>query len=49
MHPDKAAFANILSESIDYAVIEKFPASIFAIAMGPLATGWNDLGAQDAV
>jgi mannose-1-phosphate guanylyltransferase / mannose-6-phosphate isomerase len=49
IRPDKAAFANIASDSIDYAVMEKCPDSALPIRMVPLATGWNDLGAWDAV
>lgn len=49
VRPDKAAFALIPSESIDYAVMEQCPASTFPIRMVPLAAGWNDLGAWDAV
>jgi mannose-1-phosphate guanylyltransferase / mannose-6-phosphate isomerase len=37
------------SESIDYAVMERCPGSPFDIRMVPLAAGWNDLGAWDAV
>lgn len=48
---DKAAFAAIPSESIDYAVME--PASRvdsgFDLKMVPLDAGWSDLGAWDAV
>ena len=49
VRPDKAAFAAIPSESIDYAVMEQCPGSAITIAMLPLAAGWNDLGAWDAV
>lgn len=49
VRPDKAAFALIPSESIDYAVMEQCPGSAFPIKMVPLAAGWNDLGAWDAV
>jgi len=49
VRPDKAAFALIPSESIDYAVMEQCPGSEFPIKMVPLAAGWNDLGAWDAV
>lgn len=49
VRPEKAAFANIPSESIDYAVMEKCPSSDFAIRMVALDAGWNDLGAWDAV
>ena len=50
VRPGKAAFAVVPSESIDYAVMERCPGSDqFDIRMVPLAAGWNDLGAWDAV
>lgn len=49
IRPAKTTFAGIPSESIDYAVMEKCPGSDIAINMVPLAVGWNDLGAWDAV
>lgn len=49
IRPDKELFANIPSESIDYAVIEHCPQSEFPIKVIPLNAGWNDLGAWDAV
>jgi mannose-1-phosphate guanylyltransferase/mannose-6-phosphate isomerase len=49
MRPGKADFARIPSESIDYAVMEQCPGSAFPIKMVPLAAGWSDLGAWDAV
>jgi mannose-1-phosphate guanylyltransferase/mannose-6-phosphate isomerase len=50
VRPDKAAFEAIPSESVDYAVLEKCPgADGFDIRMVPLAAGWSDLGAWDAV
>lgn len=52
VRPDKEIFKTILSESIDYAVIEKCagnPNSQFSIKMVELNAGWNDLGAWDAV
>ena len=49
VRPDKAAFALIPSESIDFAVMEQCPGSAFPIKMVPLAAGWSDLGAWDAV
>lgn len=49
VRPDKAAFALIPAESIDYAVMEQCPDSAFPIMMVPLVAGWNDLGAWDAV
>jgi mannose-1-phosphate guanylyltransferase / mannose-6-phosphate isomerase len=49
VRPDKAAFAAVPSESVDYAVMEKLPGSEPTLLMLPLAAGWNDLGAWDAV
>jgi mannose-1-phosphate guanylyltransferase/mannose-6-phosphate isomerase len=49
VRPDKTAFIATPSESIDYAVMEKCPASQFPIQMVALDAGWNDLGAWDAV
>ncbi len=49
IRPDKAGFAAVPAESIDYAVMEKCPGSIVPIRMVPLQAGWNDLGAWEAV
>ena len=53
MRPGKAEFAAIPAESIDYAVMEKCPGTLaetgIDLRMLPLAAGWNDLGAWDAV
>ena len=49
VRPGKAEFAVVPSESVDYAVMERCPGSAFDIRMVPLAAGWNDLGAWDAV
>jgi mannose-1-phosphate guanylyltransferase/mannose-6-phosphate isomerase len=49
VRPGKAEFEAILSESVDYAVMEHCPGSAFPIQMVPLDAGWNDLGAWDAV
>ena len=49
VRPNKEAFAQVPSESVDYAVMEKCPGSSFPIHMMPLDAGWNDLGAWDAV
>ena len=49
VRPDQVAFTNIPSDSVDYAVLEKCPGSVFKIKMVPLEAGWNDLGAWDAV
>ena len=49
VRPGKEAFAVIPSESIDYAVMEQCPGSDIPVQMVPLAAGWSDLGAWDAV
>ncbi|MFT4172256.1 MAG: mannose-1-phosphate guanylyltransferase/mannose-6-phosphate isomerase [Rhodocyclaceae bacterium] len=49
IRPAKDVFASVPSESVDYAVMEKCPGSALPIKMIPLAAGWNDLGAWDAV
>lgn len=49
VRPDRASFEAVPSESVDYAVMEKCPSSIFPIEMVPLDAGWSDLGAWDAV
>ena len=49
IRPGKIEFAAIPAESVDYAVIEHCPGSEFPIKMVPLAAGWSDLGAWDAV
>lgn len=49
VRPGQVEFAEIPSESIDYAVLERCPGSEFSIKMVPLDAGWNDLGAWDAV
>jgi mannose-1-phosphate guanylyltransferase/mannose-6-phosphate isomerase len=50
VRPGATQFHAIPSESIDYAVMEKCPGSAaFDIRMVPLAAGWSDLGAWDAV
>jgi len=48
---DTKAFAAIPADSIDYAVMEPAsrPGSGIEIRMVPLAAGWSDLGAWDAV
>jgi mannose-1-phosphate guanylyltransferase/mannose-6-phosphate isomerase len=48
VRPGKAEFAAVPSESVDYAVMEQCP-GVLDIRMEPLAAGWNDLGAWDAV
>jgi mannose-1-phosphate guanylyltransferase / mannose-6-phosphate isomerase len=53
VRPGKAEFAAIPAESIDYAVMEKCAGTLaetgIDLRMLPLAAGWNDLGAWDAV
>jgi len=49
VRPAKDAFGQVPSESVDYAVMERCPGSDVALHMVPLAAGWNDLGAWDAV
>jgi mannose-1-phosphate guanylyltransferase/mannose-6-phosphate isomerase len=48
VRPGKAEFAAVPNESVDYAVMERCP-GVLDIRMEPLAAGWNDLGAWDAV
>ena len=48
VRPGKAEFTAVPSESVDYAVMEKCP-GVLDIRMQPLAAGWNDLGAWEAV
>jgi mannose-1-phosphate guanylyltransferase/mannose-6-phosphate isomerase len=49
VRPPKGDFAAVPAESIDYAVMERCPGTDIALRMVPLAAGWNDLGAWDAV
>ena len=49
VRPAKAEFSRVPAESVDYAVMERCPGSAFDIRMVPLAAGWSDLGAWDAV
>ena len=49
VRPGRDEFSAVPAESIDYAVMERCPGSAFDIRMVPLAAGWNDLGAWDAV
>ena len=49
IRPNKALFAQVPADSIDYAVMEKCTQSHFPIKMVPLHAGWSDLGAWDAV
>ncbi|WP_298231543.1 mannose-1-phosphate guanylyltransferase/mannose-6-phosphate isomerase [uncultured Azohydromonas sp.] len=49
VRPGREQFAAVPSESVDYAVMERCPGSGIGLCMVPLAAGWNDLGAWDAV
>jgi mannose-1-phosphate guanylyltransferase/mannose-6-phosphate isomerase len=49
VRPGACEFADVPAESIDYAVMEHCPGSGIDIRMVPLAAGWSDLGAWDAV
>ncbi len=49
VRPSREAFAAVPSESVDYAVMEHCPGTDIGLRMMPLAAGWNDLGAWDAV
>jgi mannose-1-phosphate guanylyltransferase/mannose-6-phosphate isomerase len=49
VRPGREEFAAVPAESVDYAVMERCPGSGIELRMVPLAAGWNDLGAWDAV
>ena len=49
LRPGKTEFTAIPAESVDYAVMEKCPGSIFPMLMVPLDAGWSDLGSWDGV
>lgn len=49
IRPGKAEFLAIPAESVDYAVLEHCSGTDVTIQMVPLAAGWSDLGAWDAV
>jgi mannose-1-phosphate guanylyltransferase / mannose-6-phosphate isomerase len=49
VRPGQAEFAAVPSESVDYAVMEHCPGSSIPMQMVPLAAGWSDLGAWDAL
>jgi mannose-1-phosphate guanylyltransferase/mannose-6-phosphate isomerase len=49
VRPEKAAFAAVPAESVDYAVMEKCPGTDIDIRMVLLDAGWSDLGAWEAV
>lgn len=45
IHPDEAAFAASPSDSIDYAIMEKY----VQVAVVPVSMGWSDVGSWDAI
>lgn len=49
VRPQADLFAQVPSESVDYAVMEKCPGSAFPISMVDLQAQWSDVGAWDAV
>jgi mannose-1-phosphate guanylyltransferase / mannose-6-phosphate isomerase len=49
IRPNAELFAQVPSESVDYAVMEKCPSSAFPIRMVALQARWSDVGAWDAV
>lgn len=49
IRPSVAEFAQVPSESVDYAVMEKCAGSLFPIRMVDLKAQWSDVGAWDAV
>jgi mannose-1-phosphate guanylyltransferase/mannose-6-phosphate isomerase len=49
VRPGLPEFSAMAGESIDYAVMENCPGSRFVVKVAPLAAGWSDLGAWDAV
>jgi mannose-1-phosphate guanylyltransferase/mannose-6-phosphate isomerase len=52
LRPDKAAFTASLSDSIDYAVLEKLASQTSntgEVVVVPLSAQWNDLGAWSAL
>lgn len=49
IRPEREEFFAIPNDSIDYAVMEQCPGSVFPIKMLPLQAGWSDLGSWDSV
>ena len=49
VRPLNDAFAAVPSESVDYAVMERCAGTDIDLRVVPLAAGWSDLGAWDAV
>jgi mannose-1-phosphate guanylyltransferase/mannose-6-phosphate isomerase len=48
VRPGLSEFSAVPAESVDYAVMERCPGTL-DIRMEPLAAGWSDLGAWEAV
>jgi len=49
VRPGRAEFTAIPAESVDYAVMERCPGSVFPLHMIRMDAGWNDLGAWNSV
>jgi mannose-1-phosphate guanylyltransferase/mannose-6-phosphate isomerase len=49
VRPGRTQFMQVPAESVDYAVMERCPGGEVDIRIVPLAAGWNDLGAWEAV
>jgi mannose-1-phosphate guanylyltransferase/mannose-6-phosphate isomerase len=49
IRPHRESFELVPSDSIDYAVMEKCPGSLFDLKMIPLKAGWSDLGSWNAL
>jgi mannose-1-phosphate guanylyltransferase/mannose-6-phosphate isomerase len=49
VRPGEREFARVPAESVDYAVMERCPASEFRLCMLALDVGWSDLGSWEAV
>ena len=49
VRPGAAEFAQVASQSVDYAVLERCTSGDWPLRMLPLQAGWSDLGAWDAV
>ncbi|BDU57287.1 xanthan biosynthesis protein XanB [Limnohabitans sp. MORI2] len=49
VRPNREAFTQVPAESVDYAVMEKCPGSVYPVHMVPLDAGWDDLGAWESV
>jgi mannose-1-phosphate guanylyltransferase/mannose-6-phosphate isomerase len=49
MRPGENEFAEVPSESIDYAAMERCPGSSFILKMAQLDAGWSDLGTWNSI